>query len=123
MLQSFGVNFSEPICHCTGSGDVHYHLFDGPWTDFQGVCTYILAQTTNDLEDDLPEFVVAVNSRKINHHDTVSFVDETYVAVYGYDIVLNSNTQIQVHAYEWGPIVVMAIYPNLPLDLYLPPTK
>uniref|UniRef100_A0A8C0GEC3 VWFD domain-containing protein n=1 Tax=Chelonoidis abingdonii TaxID=106734 RepID=A0A8C0GEC3_CHEAB len=76
---------------CSASGRPHYLSFDGVPFDFQGTCTYILAETCTDASD-LTPFTISVekedwDSRNVSVAKLVSIqVYVTNIYVYGYNI-------------------------------------
>ena len=106
-----------PVVSCAASGDAHFTSFDNKRFDYQGDCTYILVQTTGDLREGVPEFRTRLKLGKLHPSHAVSFVQEIYVDVYGYDIRMtiaglivswahtNTDTYICIHMYSYSCLI------------------
>ncbi|KAM8927862.1 IgGFc-binding protein-like [Pelodytes ibericus] len=96
---------SESYCHAVG--DPHYRTFDGRFFDFQGTCTYTVAQNCGS-DKTLPAF--NVEAKNENRGSTrVSYVSYVTVQVYG--------VTISLVRYEYGFVRVNNQRQRLPMNL------
>ena len=79
---------------CLAFGDPHYMTFDKKWLNFEGDCTYTLAETCTDI--DYEPFSIEVSTKKARAPDMVTYVRSVYINVYGHQVDLT---------YEEGAVV------------------
>ncbi|XP_035385370.1 IgGFc-binding protein-like, partial [Electrophorus electricus] len=97
---------------CTIYGDPHYITFDNSTYDFQGTCTYTVAQGCHLEGTHLTPFAVIVENEKwteIKENPNVSAAKVVVVEVYGMILVLRRN---QLHQ-----ITVNGVIVNIPISL------
>lgn len=92
---------------CWGWGDPHYQTFDGKKFDFQGTCTYIIAQYCGNDSTLVPFSVEEKNDNRGNQ--AVSYIRLANIYVYGY--------KISIHKQETGRVRLNDTIINLPLTL------
>uniref|UniRef100_A0A8C4T5C3 IgGFc-binding protein-like n=1 Tax=Erpetoichthys calabaricus TaxID=27687 RepID=A0A8C4T5C3_ERPCA len=92
---------------CWAAGDPHYQTFDQENFDFQGTCSYILAQTTN-TDPTLTPFSV-VNKNELRGNFDGSFVKTVTVTVYSHTIAIVRD--------ERGKVRVDGIITNVPVNI------
>ncbi|XP_077996405.1 IgGFc-binding protein-like [Glandiceps talaboti] len=81
---------------CKVYGDPHYITFDGSEYDFQGVCTYVMAETCKDVENH-PAFKVVVDNGMRNVSNTTSFTNAVAINIYGVTIRFLRNNEVLVN--------------------------
>ncbi|XP_060137932.1 zonadhesin [Zootoca vivipara] len=110
-LSSTGLRYCRPtrFHQCVISGDPHYNTFDNFAHHFQGRSTYYLTRTLGDLPDSLEPLSVAGRNRRRLPFQSVSFLREVYVEVYGYSIKLLQGRKTAVNG-------VMVTTPYSPRD-------
>ncbi|KAG8433677.1 hypothetical protein GDO86_012142 [Hymenochirus boettgeri] len=69
---------------CWAWGDPHYHTFDERNYDFQGTCSYTMAQTCGN-DANLPEFNIETMNEN-RGSSLVSYLSFATIQVYGYNI-------------------------------------
>jgi len=91
------------MCSCSLWGDPHFTIFTGLHYDFQGDCTYVLAQriTTNECDTSVHVKQVLLSSGK------ASYARELIVIIGGTRIRLLPGKQVTVSHYTW---LVMCVY-------------
>ncbi|XP_067874724.1 IgGFc-binding protein-like [Heterodontus francisci] len=92
---------------CWAWGDPHYHTFDNLNFNFQGTCTYIVAETCGSDRTLMPFKIEAKND--IRGNSAVSYVKLVHVHVYGY--------KISIHKSEIGQVRVNDVRTSLPVTL------
>ncbi|XP_051901322.1 IgGFc-binding protein-like, partial [Pristis pectinata] len=92
---------------CWAWGDPHYHTLDGLNYDFQGTCTYVVAESCG-TDTTLPSFKVTAKN-DVRGNTTVSFVKLVHVDVYGYGIA--------IHKLETGLVRINDMKTRLPVTL------
>ncbi|CAM5176236.1 unnamed protein product, partial [Eretmochelys imbricata] len=90
---------------CSASGHPHYLSFDGVPFDFQGTCTYILAETCTDARH-LTPFSISVEKEDWGTRN-MSVAKLLSIQVYGITLTLLQNKQ--------GLIMVNGVFHNLPV--------
>ncbi|KAL2084474.1 hypothetical protein ACEWY4_019992 [Coilia grayii] len=80
---------------CSALGDPHYRTFDGRRYDFQGTCTYTMAEVVKTQTGLVPFTVLAKNNHRGNRW--VSFVRTVTVTVYSHTVAISSRMgQVEV---------------------------
>lgn len=104
-----GVQGCHPVeeDQCVASGDLHYITFDSKRFDFQGKCTYVLANACNLGRSSLMPFTVIQGKSKFGN-GKVSVTKSITVQVFGYEITINQGVPWKVlvssesfRAHEW----------------------
>jgi hypothetical protein len=96
-LIAHGCSFSNipGTAHCYSFGDPHIFTFDGnKQIDFQGVCTYTLAEPCGAVG--LPRFKVSAKQERRGWSQSVSYNRYIDFEVYGSRIRLGKNKVLQV---------------------------
>ncbi|KAI6059426.1 IgGFc-binding protein [Aix galericulata] len=96
------------VASCWGWGDPHYHTFDGLDFDFQGTCTYTMAESCGNDTRLVPFKVEAKNNLR-GGVKSVSYINLANVEVYG--------QQISIRQKEVGKIRVNGVLTLLPVSL------
>ncbi|XP_035385371.1 IgGFc-binding protein-like [Electrophorus electricus] len=109
-----GIRGCHPVSHaiCNIYGDPHYNTFDNSTYNFQGTCTYTVAQGCHLEGTHLTPFAVIVENEKwteIHVNPSVSAAKVVVVEVYGMILVLRRN---QLHQ-----VMVNGILANIPVSL------
>lgn len=112
------------VATCWGWGDPHYHTFDGLDFDFQGTCTYTMAESCGNDTRLVPFKVEGKNDIR-GGVKSVSYVSLTNIKVYG--------QHISIHRKEVGKVRVswpkmegkwafprLFFHPSLPHLLFRP---
>ncbi|KAK1804984.1 hypothetical protein P4O66_019146, partial [Electrophorus voltai] len=91
-----GIRGCHPVSHaiCNIYGDPHYNTFDNSTYNFQGTCTYTVAQGCHLEGTHLTPFAVIVENEKwteIHVNPSVSAAKVVVVEVYGMILVLRRN--------------------------------
>ncbi|KAM4652646.1 IgGFc-binding protein-like [Discoglossus pictus] len=91
-----GVRGCQPIdCgRCVASGDPHYISFDGLTFDFQGTCTYTLAELVDD-DSRLANFSVVVENESYGN-GRVAVTRLVVIYVYGYTVAIERGMRWKV---------------------------
>ncbi|KAG7278200.1 hypothetical protein CRUP_002162 [Coryphaenoides rupestris] len=108
-----GVRSCQPVGKgvCSIYGDPHYNTFDNSTYNFQGTCTYTVAETCNLNGKKLPAFSVAVENERwygMTSDPQVSVAKLVAVDVYGSLFILRKN--------QMGMIMVNGILSYIPLN-------
>lgn len=85
------------VATCWGWGDPHYHTFDGLDFDFQGTCTYTMAESCGNDARLVPFKVEGKNDLR-GGVKSVSYVSLANIKVYG--------QQVSIHRKERGKVRV-----------------
>ncbi|XP_010128119.1 PREDICTED: IgGFc-binding protein-like, partial [Chlamydotis macqueenii] len=96
------------VATCWGWGDPHYHTFDGLDFDFQGTCTYTMAESCGNDTRLVPFKVEGKNDIR-GGVKSVSYVTLTNIKVYG--------QQVTVRQKEVGKVRVNGVLTLLPVSL------
>ncbi|KAM9168752.1 IgGFc-binding protein-like [Mergus octosetaceus] len=96
------------VATCWGWGDPHYHTFDGLDFDFQGTCTYTMAESCGNDTRLVPFKVEAKNNIR-GGVKSVSYINLANIEVYG--------QQISIRQKEVGKIRVNGVLTLLPVSL------
>ncbi|XP_077996404.1 alpha-tectorin-like [Glandiceps talaboti] len=92
----------EEYSICSGWGDPHYTTFDNEKYDFQGDCTYMLAENCVQ-EDNIPSFKVTADNRKSSENARVSFTREVTVSISGMVITMMEDKKVYVEGVRITP--------------------
>ncbi|XP_051901395.1 IgGFc-binding protein [Pristis pectinata] len=92
---------------CWAWGDPHYHTLDGLNYDFQGTCTYVVAESCG-TDTTLPSFKVTAKN-DVRGNTAVSYVKLVHVDVYGY--------RISIRKMEMGLVRINDMKTRLPVTL------
>ncbi|XP_051751519.1 IgGFc-binding protein isoform X14 [Ctenopharyngodon idella] len=84
-----GVCVPTSIATCQAVGDPHYKTFDGKLFDFQGTCTYVMANTTKPQKGLVPFTILAKNNHRGSKR--VAYVRTVSVLVYNHTVVAGSQ--------------------------------
>ncbi|XP_077455262.1 IgGFc-binding protein-like [Stigmatopora argus] len=103
-----GIRDCYPVSYatCQATGDPHYRSFDNRRFDFQGTCTYVLAQHKEDSKQDLLPFQVLVQNENRGRNTRVSYTKSVSLMVLGYTVSMSRVKQ--------GKILVNSRSINLP---------
>nr|XP_038028058.1 IgGFc-binding protein isoform X2 [Anas platyrhynchos] len=96
------------VATCWGWGDPHYHTFDGLDFDFQGTCTYTMAESCGS-DTRLVPFKVEAKNNVRGGVKSVSYINLANIEVYG--------QQISIRQKEVGKIRVNGVLTLLPVSL------
>ncbi|XP_074991089.1 IgGFc-binding protein [Calonectris borealis] len=96
------------VATCWGWGDPHYHTFDGLDFDFQGTCTYTMAESCGNDTRLVPFKVEGKNDIR-GGVKSVSYVSLTNIKVYG--------QHVSIHRKEVGKVRVNGMVTLLPASL------
>ncbi|KAM6188764.1 IgGFc-binding protein [Sarcoramphus papa] len=96
------------VATCWGWGDPHYHTFDGLDFDFQGTCTYTLAESCGNDTRLVPFKVEGKNDIR-GGVKSVSYVSLAKIRVYG--------QEVSIHRREVGKVRVNGVVTLLPVSL------
>uniref|UniRef100_A0A8C8S399 IgGFc-binding protein n=1 Tax=Pelusios castaneus TaxID=367368 RepID=A0A8C8S399_9SAUR len=91
---------------CLGSNDTHYQTFDGLEFDFQGTCTYTLAEYCGS-DATLEPFKIDEKNDKASQD--ISYLRMTNIDIYGYNI--------SIYKKEVGKIRLNGVITSLPVTL------
>lgn len=78
------------VASCWGWGDPHYHTFDGLDFDFQGTCTYTMAESCGNDTRLVPFKVEAKNNLR-GGVKSVSYINLANIEVYGQQISIRQK--------------------------------
>ncbi|XP_075346839.1 IgGFc-binding protein [Mycteria americana] len=96
------------VATCWGWGDPHYRTFDGLDFDFQGTCTYTMAESCGNDTRLVPFKVEGKNDIR-GGVKSVSYVSLANIKVYGH--------HISIHRKEVGKVRVNGVVTLLPVSL------
>ncbi|XP_076216831.1 IgGFc-binding protein isoform X3 [Aptenodytes patagonicus] len=96
------------VATCWGWGDPHYHTFDGLDFDFQGTCTYTMAESCGNDTRLVPFRVEGKNDIR-GGVKSVSYVSLANIKVYG--------QHVSIHRKELGKVRVNGVVTLLPVSL------
>ncbi|XP_074936282.1 IgGFc-binding protein-like, partial [Phalacrocorax aristotelis] len=96
------------VATCWGWGDPHYHTFDNLDFDFQGTCTYTMAESCGNDTRLVPFKVEGKNDIR-GGVKSVSYVSLANINVYG--------QQVSIHRKELGKVRVNGVVTLLPVSL------
>eukprot|EP00062_Callorhinchus_milii_P025595 gi/632986747/ref/XP_007910409.1/ PREDICTED: IgGFc-binding protein-like [Callorhinchus milii] len=98
-----GVNYCRPTrfnqCHI--SGDPHYITYDFVIHHYQGKDTYTLSETNN--AGNLIPFNIEGRNKRRSPFSKVSFLQEVYIDIHGYSIMLLKNRKVVVDGVRIKP--------------------
>uniref|UniRef100_H3AS87 Zonadhesin n=1 Tax=Latimeria chalumnae TaxID=7897 RepID=H3AS87_LATCH len=104
-LNNAGIRNCKPehFDKCRISGDPHHRTFDGYTHHYQGKHTYTLVTTIASLPSEMEAFRIEGKNMQRRYHKRVSFLEEVYVHVYGYDISFLQRRKLVVNGEKVKP--------------------
>ncbi|XP_032400298.1 zonadhesin, like [Etheostoma spectabile] len=87
---------------CSIQGDPHHRTFDGFTHHFQGAYTYVLTQGHN-LQNSLSPLVVRGKNIRRGGNKKISFLDQMYIDVYGFNVRFLQKKQVLVNGERVSP--------------------
>ncbi|KAJ1132324.1 hypothetical protein NDU88_010648 [Pleurodeles waltl] len=102
--------YPAEVSQCVATGDPHYRSFDGWSFEFQGTCTYILAQLQSNLPQ-VPNFSVTVKNERYGT-TSASVAKTVMVIVDRYNITLDRGIRWKVKVNDLLYVLPLKLSPR-----------